>query len=59
VIDIQEKLLPPIHEKNGWCGIRNCWSGWQDILSLPIIVSTQYVKVLARLSLKSARSYRR
>ncbi len=23
VVDIQEKLLPPIFEKNGWCATRN------------------------------------
>ena len=28
VIDIQEKLLPPIFEKKGWCATPSFWSGW-------------------------------
>jgi nicotinamidase-related amidase len=46
VIDIQEKLLPPIHEKERLVRNAQLLVRLADILSLPIIVSTQYVKGL-------------
>ena len=46
VIDIQEKLLPPIHEKERLVRNSQLLVRLADILSLPIIVSTQYVKGL-------------
>ena len=46
VIDIQEKLLPPIREKERLVRNAQLLVRLADILSLPIIVSTQYVKGL-------------
>ena len=46
VIDIQEKLLPPIHEKERLVRNAQLLVRLADILSLPIIVSTQYIKGL-------------
>jgi nicotinamidase-related amidase len=46
VIDIQEKLLPPIFEKERLVRNAQLLVRLADILSLPIIVSTQYVKGL-------------
>jgi nicotinamidase-related amidase len=46
VIDIQEKLLPPIFEKERLVRNSQLLVRLADILSLPIIVSTQYVKGL-------------
>src|SRR6476620_7689898 len=48
VIDIQAKLLPPIFEEERL--VRNAQSlvRLADILSLPIIVSTQYEKGLSK-----------
>jgi nicotinamidase-related amidase len=46
VIDIQEKLAPAIHEKERLIRNSQLLIRLADILSLPIIVSTQYVKGL-------------
>jgi nicotinamidase-related amidase len=46
VIDIQEKLLPPIFEKERLVRNAQLLVRLADILSLPIMVSTQYVKGL-------------
>jgi nicotinamidase-related amidase len=46
VIDIQEKLLSAIHEKDRLLRNAQLLIRLADILSLPIIVSTQYVKGL-------------
>jgi nicotinamidase-related amidase len=46
VIDIQEKLLPPIFEKEQLVRNSQLLVRLADILSLPILVSTQYVKGL-------------
>lgn len=46
VIDIQEKLLPPIFEKERLVRNSQLLVRLADILSLPILVSTQYVKGL-------------
>jgi nicotinamidase-related amidase len=46
VIDIQEKLLPPIFEKERL--VRNAQLRLANILSLPVIVSTQYEKGLGQ-----------
>jgi nicotinamidase-related amidase len=46
VIDIQEKLLPPIFEKERLVRNSQLLVRLADILSLPIIVSTQYLKGL-------------
>src|SRR6478735_11535932 len=46
VIDIQDKLLPPIFEKERLVRNAQLLVRLADILSLPIIVSTQYVKGL-------------
>jgi nicotinamidase-related amidase len=46
VIDIQEKLLPPIFEKERLVRNSLLLVRLAEILSLPIIVSTQYVKGL-------------
>src|ERR1700704_1513295 len=46
VIDIQEKLLPPIHEKERLVRNSQLLVRLADILALPIIVSTQYMKGL-------------
>jgi nicotinamidase-related amidase len=46
VIDIQEKLLPPIFEKERLVRNAQLLVRLADILSLPILVSTQYVKGL-------------
>jgi nicotinamidase-related amidase len=46
VIDIQEKLLPPIFEKERLVRNAQLLVRLADILMLPIIVSTQYVKGL-------------
>ena len=46
VIDIQEKLLPPIFEKERLVRNAQLLVRLAEILSLPIIVSTQYAKGL-------------
>ena len=46
IIDIQEKLLPPIFEKERLVRNAQLLVRLADILSLPILVSTQYVKGL-------------
>ncbi|HEX4603110.1 MAG TPA: hydrolase [Candidatus Angelobacter sp.] len=46
VIDIQEKLLPPIFEKERLVRNAQLLVRLADILTLPILVSTQYVKGL-------------
>ena len=48
VIDIQEKLLPPIFEKERLVRNAQLLVRLADILSLPIIVSTQYAKGLGQ-----------
>jgi nicotinamidase-related amidase len=48
VIDIQEKLLPPIFEKERLVRNAQLLVRLADILSLPIIVSTQYQKGLGK-----------
>lgn len=46
IIDIQEKLLPPIHEKERLVRNAQLLVRLAKILSLPVIVSTQYEKGL-------------
>ena len=46
VIDIQEKLLPPIFEKNRLVRNAQLLVRLAGIMSLPVVVSTQYVKGL-------------
>lgn len=46
VIDIQEKLLPPIHEKERLIRNSQLLIRLADMLSLPIIATTQYAKGL-------------
>ena len=48
VIDIQEKLLPPIFEKERLVRNAQLLVRLAEILSLPIIVSTQYEKGLGK-----------
>jgi nicotinamidase-related amidase len=48
VIDIQEKLLPPIFEKERLLRNAQLLIRLADILSLPVIVSTQYEKGLGK-----------
>jgi len=48
VIDIQEKLLPPIFEKERLVRNAQVLVRLADILSLPVIVSTQYEKGLGK-----------
>ena len=48
VIDVQEKLLPPIFEKERLVRNAQLLVRLADILSLPIIVSTQYQKGLGK-----------
>lgn len=48
VIDIQEKLLPPIFEKERLVRNAQLLVRLADILSLPIIISTQYAKGLGK-----------
>src|SRR5258708_32194132 len=48
VIDVQEKLLPPIFEKERLVRNAQLLVRLADILSLPVIVSTQYEKGSAR-----------
>jgi nicotinamidase-related amidase len=48
VIDIQEKLLPPIFEKERLVRNAQLLVRLADILQLPIIVSTQYQKGLGK-----------
>jgi nicotinamidase-related amidase len=48
VIDIQEKLLPPIFEKERMVRNAQLLVRLADILSLPVIVSTQYEKGLGQ-----------
>jgi len=48
VIDIQEKLLPPIFEKERLVRNAQLLVRLADILSLPVIVSTQYEKGLGK-----------
>lgn len=46
VIDIQEKLLPPIHEKERLIRNTQLLIRLANILSLPVVVTTQYSKGL-------------
>jgi nicotinamidase-related amidase len=46
VIDIQEKLLPPIHEKERMVSNSQLLIRMAKILSLPVIATTQYAKGL-------------
>lgn len=46
VIDIQEKLLPPIHEKEQLIRNSQLLIRLANILSLPVIATTQYAKGL-------------
>src|SRR5206468_11409862 len=48
VIDIQEKLLPPIFEKERMVRNAALLVRLANILSLPVIVSTQYEKGLGK-----------
>jgi nicotinamidase-related amidase len=48
VIDIQEKLLPPIYEKERLVRNAQLLVRLANILSLPVIVSTQYEKGLGQ-----------
>jgi nicotinamidase-related amidase len=48
VIDIQEKLLPPIYEKERLVRNAQLLARLANILSLPVIVSTQYEKGLGQ-----------
>jgi nicotinamidase-related amidase len=48
VIDIQEKLLPPIYEKDRLVRNAQLLVRLADILSLPVLVSTQYEKGLGK-----------
>ena len=48
VIDIQEKLLPPIHEKERLIHNSQLLIRLAKILSLPVIVTTQYSKGLGQ-----------
>jgi nicotinamidase-related amidase len=48
VIDIQEKLLPPIYEKERLVRNAQLLVRLANILSLPVIVSTQYAKGLGQ-----------
>jgi nicotinamidase-related amidase len=48
VIDIQEKLLPPIHENQRLVRNSQLMIRLANILSLPVIVTTQYVKGLGQ-----------
>ena len=48
VIDIQEKLLPPIHEKERLVRNAQLLVRLANILSLPVILSTQYEKGLGK-----------
>jgi nicotinamidase-related amidase len=48
VIDIQEKLLPPIYEKERLVRNAQLLVRLAEILSLPVIVSTQYEKGLGK-----------
>jgi nicotinamidase-related amidase len=49
VIDIQEKLLPPIHEKERLVRNSQLLIRLARILSLPVIATTQYVKGLGEI----------
>src|SRR5437660_4194326 len=46
VVDIQEKLLPPIHEKERLVSNSRLLVRAAQILSLPVIITTQYAKGL-------------
>lgn len=48
VIDIQEKLLPPIHEKERLIRNSQLLIRLANILSIPVVVTTQYSKGLGR-----------
>lgn len=48
VIDIQEKLLPPIHEKERLIRNSQLLIRLANILSIPVVVTTQYTKGLGR-----------
>jgi nicotinamidase-related amidase len=48
VIDIQEKLLPPIYEKDRMVRNSTLLIRLANILSMPVIVSTQYEKGLGQ-----------
>ena len=49
VIDIQEKLLPPIFEKNHLVRNSQLLIRLANILSLPVIATTQYAKGLGQI----------
>lgn len=49
VIDIQEKLLPPIHERERLVRNSQLLIRLANILSLPIIATTQYAKGLGQI----------
>lgn len=49
VIDIQEKLLPPIHEKERLVRNSQLLIRLANILSFPIIATTQYAKGLGKI----------
>ncbi|MBZ5522057.1 MAG: hydrolase [Acidobacteriia bacterium] len=46
VIDIQQKLLPPIHEKERMVSNSKLLIRMAQVLSLPVILTTQYAKGL-------------
>src|SRR5258708_8650456 len=48
VIDLQEKLLPPIHEKERMVSNSKLLIRMTQVLSLPVIVTTQYAKGLGQ-----------
>jgi len=48
VIDIQEKLLPPIHEKERMLRNSQLLIRLANMLSMPVVVSTQYAKGLGQ-----------
>lgn len=48
VIDIQEKLLPPIHEKERLVRNSQLLIRLAKLLSLPVVVTTQYAKGLGQ-----------
>lgn len=48
VVDIQERLLPPIHEKERLIRNSQLLIRLANILSLPVVVSTQYSKGLGQ-----------
>jgi len=48
VIDLQEKLLPPIHENERMVSNSKLLIRMAQVLSLPVIVTTQYAKGLGQ-----------